>query len=187
MAKPKSPPAEPFPTDPAGLHLQGEWLWIPLRGEWRNVSAKPEELVRQHFIRHLCENYGYTLEQMKQEQRMTSGSRSARADIVIWESADTMARNQTPVLVVECKAESVEINLRDYYQGESYTRSAGCEFFIGTNNRFTAVFKLVAGAPGDFVQLTRSRELPIGETQNVSRTSAVSSANSTKENLRIFF
>jgi type I restriction enzyme M protein len=110
-------------------------------------------LVRQHFIRHLCESYGYTLQQMKQEQRLTSGSRSARADIVIWESAEKMALNHTPVLVIECKSESVEINLRDYYQGESYTRSAGAEFFIATNNRFTAVFKLVPGAPGDFVQI----------------------------------
>ena len=59
----------------------------------------------------------------------------------------------SPVLVIECKAESVEINLCDYYQGESYTRSAGCEFFIATNNRFTAIFKLFPGAPGDFVQI----------------------------------
>lgn len=86
---------------------------------------------------------------------MTSGSRSARADIVIWENAEKASAGPgvSPVLVVECKAESVEINLRDYYQGESYTRSAGCEFFIATNNRFTAIFKLVPGAPGDFVQI----------------------------------
>lgn len=57
------------------------------------------------------------------------------------------------MLVIECKAESVEINLCDYYQGESYTRPARAEFFIAANNRFTAVFKLVPGAPGDFVQI----------------------------------
>ncbi len=27
-----------------------------------------------------------------------------------------------PVLVVECKAENVDVDIRDYYQGESYTR-----------------------------------------------------------------
>lgn len=57
------------------------------------------------------------------------------------------------MLVIECKAESVEISLQDFYQGESYTRSAGAEFLIATNNRFTAVFRLVQGAPGDFVQI----------------------------------
>ncbi len=140
---------------PDTIHQEGTWIWLPLKAEWRDSTGKPEELVRQKFIRHLCENYGYALEQMRQEMRMISGSRSARADIVIWETPAKAAGGAgvSPVLVIECKAESVEINLRDYYQGESYTRSAGAEFFIATNNRFTAVFKLVPGAPGDFVQI----------------------------------
>lgn len=153
--KPKTVPATPWPAAPDAIHQEGTWIWLPLKGEWRDSTGKPEELVRQKFIRHLCENYGYALEQMRQEMRMISGSRSARADIVIWETPAKAAAGPgvSPVLVIECKAESVEINLRDYYQGESYTRSAGAEFFIATNNRFTAVFKLVPGAPGDFVQI----------------------------------
>lgn len=153
--KPKTAPATPWPATPETLHTDGDWIWIPLKSEWRDSTGKPEELVRQKFVRHLCENYGYSLDQMRQEQRMISGSRSARADIVIWETAAkaNAGPGVSPVLVIECKAESVEINLRDYYQGESYTRSAACEFFITTNNRFTAIFKLVPGAPGDFVQI----------------------------------
>lgn len=153
--KPKTAPSTPWPTEPGTLHMNGSWIWLPLKNEWRDSTGKPEELVRQKFVRHLCENYGYSLDQMRQEQRMISGSRSARADIVIWETAAkaNAGPGVSPVLVVECKAESVEINLRDYYQGESYTRSAACEFFITTNNRFTAIFKLVPGAPGDFVQI----------------------------------
>lgn len=153
--KPKSIPPTAWPSPPDTLHQEGTWIWLPLKNEWRDSAGKPEELVRQRFIRHLCESNGYSLAQMRQEQRMTSGSRSARADIVVWENAAkaTSGSGVSPVLVVECKAESVEVNLRDYYQGESYTRSAGCEFFIATNNRFTAIFKLVPGAPGDFVQI----------------------------------
>lgn len=153
--KPKTVPPTPWPVTPDTLHMDGSWIWIPLKNEWRASTGKPEELVRQKFVRHLCENYGYSLDQMRQEQRMISGSRSARADIVIWETAAkaNAGPGVSPVLVIECKAESVEINLRDYYQGESYTRSAACEFFITTNNRFTAIFKLVPGAPGDFVQI----------------------------------
>ena len=153
--KPKTAPTTPWPATPETLHTDGDWIWIPLKSEWRDSTGKSEELVRQKFVRHLCENYGYSLDQMRQEQRMISGSRSARADIVIWETAAkaNAGPGVSPVLVIECKAESVEINLRDYYQGESYTRSAACEFFITTNNRFTAIFKLVPGAPGDFVQI----------------------------------
>ena len=151
--KPKDAPAAPFPAEPDKLHERGKWLWIPLRDEWRDVSSEPEETVRQHFIRHLCENLGYALGQLDQERRTMHGHSSPRADIVVWETQQAKAANRTPVLVVECKAESVDINVRDYYQGESYTRAVGCEFFVAHNARFTAVFKLVPGAPGEFVQI----------------------------------
>ena len=155
--KPKDIPATPFPTDSGELHQQGDWLWIPLRSEWQDISAKPEEVVRQGFIRHLRDNYGYELSQMDQERRTMHGHKSPRADIVIWETPKAKAANRTPVLVIECKAENVNINIKDFYQGESYTRAAGCEFFVAHNNRYTAIFKLVPGAPGEFVQIS---ELP---------------------------
>ena len=152
-SKPKAAPATPFPTASETLHREGDRLWIPLRQEWRDVAGKPEEIVRQRFIRHLCDEYGYTLEQMAQERRTTHGHRSPRADVVIWETPKARAASRTPGLVVECKAENVEIDLKDYYQGESYTRAAGGEFFIAHNARHTAVFRLIPGVPGEFVQI----------------------------------
>ena len=151
--KPKTAPATPFPPAPNKLHEQGSWLWIPLQDEWRDVASKPEEIVRQHFIRHLCDNYGYTLDPMDQERRTMHGHKSPRADIVIWETPKAKAATRTPVLVIECKAEKIDVNIKDYYQGESYSRAVGCEFFIAHNNRYTAVFKLVPGLPGEFIQI----------------------------------
>lgn len=135
--KPKTKPSTPFPMAAASLHRENNWLWIPLREEWRDVTAKPEEIVRQNFIRHLVDHYGYSLTQMDQERRTMHGHRSPRADIVVWETANKKANNQTPALIVECKAENIDINIKDYYQGESYTRAASCEFFIVHNTRFT--------------------------------------------------
>ncbi len=152
--KPGKNPAKHYPDAVGEVHRDGDWLWVPLRSEWRDVSAKPEEIVRQNYIRHLIDHYGYSLDQMDQERRTMHGHKSPRADIVIWESATTKANNNTPVLVVECKSEAVDINIKDYYQGESYTRAVGCEFFVAHNTRFTAVFKLVPGLPGDFVQIS---------------------------------
>ena len=60
--KPKTAPPSPFPSEPDTLHREGNWLWIPLRSEWRDVTAKPEEIVRQTFIRHLVDHYGYPLD-----------------------------------------------------------------------------------------------------------------------------
>ena len=151
--KSKYVPETPFPAEPEKLHEYDGRLWIPLRREWLDVAGKPEEIVRQRFIRHLCDHYGYTLDQMDQERRTMHGHRSPRADIVVWETQEIKAANKTPVLVVECKAENVDVDIKDYYQGESYSRAVGCEFFIAHNARYTAVFKLVPGAPGEFVQI----------------------------------
>lgn len=153
MAKPKHKPSLPFPAAADTLHREGTWLWIPLRKEWRDVTTKPEELVRQHFLRTVVEHYGYALEQVDQERRTQHGHKSPRADIVIWQSPADKEANRTPVLVVECKTDSIEIQERDFYQGESYTRAVGCEFFIATNARHTAVFKLVPGLQGEFVAI----------------------------------
>lgn len=128
-------------------------MWIPLRKEWRDVSAKPEEMVRQRVIRTLVEHYGYSLDQMDQEQRTQHGHRSPRADIVVWQSVDDRTNKRFPVLVVECKTDTIEIQEKDYYQAASYTVASGCEIFIATNQRHTAVFKLVARTPGEFVAI----------------------------------
>ncbi|MCS0658871.1 N-6 DNA methylase [Massilia terrae] len=153
--KPSTLPSTPFPTEPDTLHQVGSWLWIPLRKEWRDVSTKPEEVVRQNFIRVLVDHYGYDLGQMDQERRTQHGHKSPRADIVVWQSvADKNAKPvRSPVLVVECKTDSIEIQQSDYYQGESYTRASGCEFFVATNIRHTSVFRLLPGLPGGFVAI----------------------------------
>ena len=38
-------PATTFPEASDTLHEQNGRLWIPLRGEWRDVTGKPEEIV----------------------------------------------------------------------------------------------------------------------------------------------
>jgi type I restriction enzyme M protein len=151
--KPTHTPSQPFPSAADALHQEYNWLWIPLRNEWRDVNQKPEEIVRQKFIRTLVEHYGYALEQMDQERRTQYGRKSPRADIVVWQTAAEKEAGRTPVLVIECKTDTIEIQEADYYQGESYARATGCEFFIATNARHTAVFKLVPGLPGEFVAI----------------------------------
>jgi type I restriction enzyme M protein len=115
--KPSKAPSSPFPISIEKLHQEGNWLWVPLRKEWRDVNKKPEEIVRQKFLRALVEQYGYKLEQMDQERRTQHGHKSPRADIVVWESASDKQASRTPVLVIECKTDSIEIQERDYYPG----------------------------------------------------------------------
>ena len=153
QSKSRTAPATRNPASSSPPKGPGDWVWIPLRNEWRDVTDKPEERVRQEFILHLHNDYGYSFEQMDQERRVMHGRRSPRADIVIWKTPEAKSGSRTPVLVVECKAEKVDIDIKDYYQGESYARAVGCEFFIAHNARYTSVFKLVPGVPGDFVPI----------------------------------
>ena len=45
-----------------------------LRGEYR--TATPEEIVRQEYIHHLHDHFGYAFNQMDQERKTQSGRRS---------------------------------------------------------------------------------------------------------------
>ena len=123
-------------------------------GGWRD--PKPEELVRQAFILHLRQHYGYAFEQMLDEQKTQHGRRSPKADIVIWESvaARNASPKPSPKIVVECKAENVAIHQRDFFQGESYARAVGAEFLVMHNERQTAVFRIIPGVPGEIVAIT---------------------------------
>jgi len=152
MAK-KKPVPQPYVKSDQ-VQIRGNDIFCPLKGGWR--KATPEERVRQEFIQHLHDHYGYAFEQMDQERKTQHGRGSPRTDIVVYAAPGS----KTPIIVVECKAESVSIHLRDYYQGESYARAAGCEFFVTHNQRQTAIFKLVPGTPGEAVQIN---DLPHAE------------------------
>jgi type I restriction enzyme M protein len=90
---------------------------------------------------------------MAQEKKTQHGRRSPKADIAVYPSPEAKTEGKTPLVVVECKAETVDIHPRDYYQGESYARAVGCELFVTHNQRQTAVFKLVPGTPGEALQI----------------------------------
>jgi type I restriction enzyme M protein len=49
------------------------------------------------------------------------GERGARADVVIWRTAQDKAERKAPLIVVECKADNIAIKPADYAQGEPYS------------------------------------------------------------------
>lgn len=121
-------------------------IFAPLTGKWHIET--PEELVRQNFICKLVNEYGYSLNQMAQEIKLTSSSRGtggARADIVIWASAQDKADEKSPVIVVECKAQNITIKEEDYYQGQNYAYFSGAKFFVTTNEKETKYFQVIHG------------------------------------------
>ena len=128
------------------VQIKDNKIYAPLKDKW--PVLKPEEEVRQRYICRLAESYGYDFKQMDQELKVTNSHRgqgSARADIVIWKSAQDKVDNKSAFIIVECKAESVTIRKEDYYQGYNYAAWAGADFFVTTNLKETRIFKVVKG------------------------------------------
>lgn len=128
------------------IQIKDNKIYAPLKDKW--LVLKPEEEVRQKYICRLVNNYGYSIEQMAQEMQVTNSQRgqgAARADIVIWRNKEDKNGNKYPLIVVECKAESVTIHKEDYYQGMNYASWVHADFFVTTNLKETRIFKVVKG------------------------------------------
>lgn len=121
-------------------------IFAPLRDKW--LTASPEEKVRQEFICRLVNNYLFPLDQMAQEIQVNNSQRGqgkARADIVVWKNTKDKAEENSPLIVVECKADHITIREEDYFQGYNYASWAGADFFVTTNLKETRIFKVVKG------------------------------------------
>ncbi|MGB3851624.1 MAG: N-6 DNA methylase [Tunicatimonas sp.] len=121
-------------------------IYAPLKE--KELVRTPEEEVRQEYIRHLVNRYGYNHDQMAQEVKVSNSKRGqgkAQADIIIWKSNEDRSEDNSPVIVVECKAEHVTIREEDYYQGFNYASWAGADFFVTTNLKDTKFFRVVKG------------------------------------------
>ena len=128
------------------IKIEDNKIHAPLKDKW--LVYKPEEEVRQKYICRLVDSYGYSLDQMDQELKVTNSQRgqgAARADIVIWRNKEDKEQKKYPLIVVECKAESVTIHKEDYYQGMNYASWVHADFFVTTNLKETRIFKVVKG------------------------------------------
>lgn len=128
------------------IKKNGNKIFAPLVG--KELICTPEEEVRQEYIIHLVNKYGYSLDQMAQEVKVNNSKRGqgkARADIVIWKTKEDRNSDNSPVIVIECKAEQITIHEEDYYQGYNYASWAGADFFVTTNLKDTKFFRVVKG------------------------------------------
>jgi type I restriction enzyme M protein len=111
-----------------------------IRQKW--LLETPEERVRQAYVVTLHNEYGFNLDQMDEELHVAGrGSAGARADVVIWRTAQDKADSKTPLIVVECKADNVTIKAADYAQGENYALHCNAPFFVTHNNRETRYWR----------------------------------------------
>lgn len=133
------------------LKIEDNKIFAPLKDKW--LVLTPEEKVRQTYICRLVNHYGYSLNQMQQEVTVAEGNKRgtgrASADIVVWKSKEEVEK-KAPSIVVECKADNIDIVEGDYFQGSHYARYVKSPFFVTTNLKHTKVFKVnLDGYPKD--------------------------------------
>jgi len=121
-----------------------KYIYAPLTKKY--LEAQPEEIVRQEFICKLINDYGYSLEQMAQEIKLTSSQRGtgrASADLVIWKTAQEKKQKKIAFLVCEFKADYLKLKVEDCYQGYNYATWSRAKLFAISNGKVLQVYKTI--------------------------------------------
>ena len=106
---------------------QGIWLWRTSTGGEVDIT-KPEEQVRQKYIRKLVEDYGYAIENISIEVPIQIGSDNRRCDIAIFDGRNII------VGIVETKSWNTKLNQGHKGQLESYmSATPTCKWGVLTN------------------------------------------------------
>ncbi len=120
-------------------------VWDPLRKKM--VSLTPEEKVRQWFIGVLRDTLRVPAHMMMSEVSMRFGEKPFRADILVY------GRDTSPLMVVECKREDVEMSREVLEQALKYNLVLGARFIVITNGNKTFGFRNTGDEASPFEQL----------------------------------
>ena len=90
-------------------------------------QKRPEEIVRQLFLFELTDNYGYPIDRIKVEEKVSFGREKKRADIVVYQQDGI-----TPWILVEVKAPHEKLNIP---QLKSYLNAEGSPIGVAINGK----------------------------------------------------
>ncbi|WP_456459775.1 N-6 DNA methylase [Desulfurobacterium sp.] len=90
-------------------------------------QKRPEEIVRQLFLFELTDNYGYPIDKIKVEEKVSFGREKKRADIVVYQQDGI-----TPWILVEVKAPHEKLNIP---QLKSYLNAEGSPIGVAVNGK----------------------------------------------------
>jgi len=115
-------PGFEFKSRTVANHLQ---IFDPVRRKY--VALTMEEWVRQHFVHYLIEHRNVPMSHIAIEKSLRVSNLAKRADIVVFKGG------MKPVLVVECKAPSVDVNQEVFYQILRYNMTLRVDYLVVTN------------------------------------------------------
>lgn len=121
------------------IQIKDNKIFAPLKDKW--LVLKPEEKVRQEYICRLVNSYGFDLKQMEQDSKVQGIY--LNYSILIWKNKNSKINNESPLIVIQCKADSVIIKKEDYFKGLDFSREIGAKFFVATNFKQTKIYSKI--------------------------------------------
>jgi N-6 DNA methylase len=121
------------------VQIEDNKIFAPLKDKW--LVLKPEEKVRQEYICRLVNSYGFDLKQMEQDSKVQGIY--LNYSILIWKNKNSKINNESPLIVIQCKADSVIIKKEDYFKGLDFSREIGAKFFVATNFKQTKIYSKI--------------------------------------------
>ena len=104
------------------LYNGKEQIFCDWRHKW--VRLTPEEWVRQQLLHRLVDEYGYPQSLIAVEAAISVGQVSKRCDAIIYD------RQMLPLVLIECKAETVPLSQKTLDQAVIYNRKLNVPFLI---------------------------------------------------------
>lgn len=100
------------------------YIFCGIRKKWLKLT--PEEWVRQHVIRFLIEQKGYSKSAINSEVVVEINGMKKRADVVVF-------RKEKPYVIVECKAPEIPISEQVFDQIARYNLELDAAYLMVTN------------------------------------------------------
>ncbi len=112
------------------------YIFCMIRKNW--MIYTPEEWVRQHVLKFLVDELGYSTSAIALEVIIPINGMRKRADIVVYQQ-------EKPFIMVECKAPHIAINQATFDQIARYNIVLGGYYLMVTNglNHFYCVMDFV--------------------------------------------
>ena len=115
-----------LPKAPLQLSRVGDQTFVICHIRKKKLVLTPEEWVRQHVI-HFLINQGVPQGLIASEMGLKYNERIKRADIVVY------GKDQSPKMIVECKAPDVQLTEAVFRQIASYNFALNVDYLLMTN------------------------------------------------------
>ena len=101
--------------------------------EWRHrwVRLTPEEWIRQQLLHRMVEQLGYPASLIAVEAAITVGEAKKRCDAIVYDHA------MQPLMLIECKAETVPLTQKTLDQAITYNRKLQVPYLLLSNGAHT--------------------------------------------------